>query len=78
MNEFLRLGANTQLIDEGTEDKKAKCTKNSVFKRKLKSENYKNCLEATQFENRINHLEKNEIDVDSLKKDHKEFIKTIN
>ena len=29
------------------------------MKRKLKFENYKNCLEATQLENKINHLEKN-------------------
>ena len=37
--------------------------------------NYKNCLEATQLENEINHLEKNEINGDSLTEDHKEFIK---
>ena len=28
-----------------------------VIKRKLKFENYKNCLEATQLENRRNYLE---------------------
>ena len=44
-------------------------------KRKFKFEDYKNCLEAAQFENKINHLEKNKIDVDGLKKDQKEFIK---
>ena len=27
-------------------------------KRKLKFENYKNCLKPTQLENKINHLEK--------------------
>ena len=58
--------------------KKAKSTKKCVIKRKLKFEDYKNCLEATQIENKINHLEENEIDEDSLKEDHKEFIKTIN
>ena len=47
-------------------------------KRQLKFENYKNCLEATQVDNKINHLEKNENIIDILKKDHKEFIKTIN
>ena len=36
-------------------------TKKCVIKRKLKFENYKNCLEATQLENEINHLEKNKI-----------------
>ena len=46
-----------------------------VIKRKLKFKNYKNCLEATQLENKINHLEKNEIDIHNLKKDHKEVRK---
>ena len=44
--------------------KKAKGTKECVIKRKLKFEDYKNCLEATQLENKINQLE-----------NHKEFIK---
>ena len=38
----------------------------SVIKRKLKFEDYRNCLEAAQIENKINNLEKNKIDVDSL------------
>ena len=38
------------------------------YKKKLKFENYKNCLEATQFENETNYLEKNKINIDSLKK----------
>ena len=42
-------------------------TQKSVSKRKLEFENYKNCLEATQLENRINYLEKNKIDIDSIK-----------
>ena len=29
-----------------------------VIKREFKFENYKNCLEATQPENKVNHLEK--------------------
>ena len=41
------------------------------MKRKLKFENYENYLEATQLENKINYLEKNKIDIDSIK----EFIK---
>ena len=37
---------------------------------------YQNCLEASQLENNINHLKKtNKTDIDSLKKDHKEFMK---
>ena len=51
--------------------KKAKDTKKCVIKRKLKFQDYKNCLEAAQFENKVNHLEKNEIDVDRLKEDQK-------
>ena len=38
--------------------KKAKGTKKGVIKRKLKLQDYKNCLEAVQVENKINHLEK--------------------
>ena len=40
----------------------------------MKFENYKNCLTATQVENKIKNLE-NKIDVDSLKKNYKELIK---
>ena len=47
--------------------KKQKCTKKCVIKRKPKLENYKNCLEATQLENKINHIEKNKTDIDSIK-----------
>ena len=46
----------------------AKDTKNCVIKRKLKIENYKDCLEEIQFENKIYHPEKNKISIDSLKK----------
>ena len=52
----LRVKTYTYLIDDGREDKKAKDT--CVIKRKLEFKNYKNCLEATQFKNKINHLEK--------------------
>ena len=70
MKEFIRLRAKTfsYLIDDCSEDKKAKDTKKCVIERKLKFENYKNCLEATQLESKINHLEKNEIDAYSLKR----------
>ena len=55
----LRVRTYSYLIDDWSEDKKAKVQK-SVIKRKLKFENYKNCLEATQLENKINFLEKND------------------
>ena len=56
--------------------KKPKGTKKCVIKQKRKFENYKNCLEASQLENKINYLEKNKIDLDSIKINHKEFIKS--
>ena len=62
----LRAKTYIYLLDGGSKDKKAKGTKNCVIKRKLKFENYKNCLEATQLENKINHLERNKNDIDSF------------
>ena len=38
------------------------------MKRKLKFEDYKNCLEATQFENKVTMQKKIESDTESLKK----------
>ena len=46
-----------------------------VIKRKLQFENYKNCLEATHLENKINYLEKNKVNIASLKKIRKQFIR---
>ena len=48
------------------------------IKRKLKFEDYKNCLKADQLENKIKQLEKNKIDVDVLKKIIKYSQKTLN
>ena len=72
MTKFVALRAKTYgyLTDDSTEDKKAKGTK-----RKLKFENYKNCLEVTQLDNKIEYLEKNKINIDSLQKSKKQFIK---
>ena len=77
MNKFVGLRKKTYsyLIDDDSEDKKAKSTKNGVIRRKIKFKNYKTCFEATQLENKINHLGKNKIDICNLKKDYKEFIK---
>ena len=71
----LRAKTDSQLINDSSEDKKAKVTKKCVMKRKIKFENYQNCLEATKLENKMNYLEKNEINIDSIKKDHEEFTK---
>ena len=66
MPKFVRLRAQrySYLIDDRNEDKKAKSTKKCVLN--LKFEKYKNCLEATQLENKTNHLEESHIDIDSL------------
>ena len=79
MKEFVVLREKTYsyLKDNKEEDKKSKKHKKFVIKRKLKFKDYKNCLEASQIENKINQLEKNKIDVDSLKENHKELKKTI-
>ena len=76
MIKFVGLRAKTYsyLIDDSSEDKKAKDTKNCVIKIKFKFENYKNCLEATQLESKINYIEK-KIDIDSIKENHEEFIR---
>ena len=73
MKEFIELRAKiySYLKDSNDDDKKAKGTKEYFIKRKLKFQDYKNCLEAAQIENKINHLEKNKIGLDSPK----EFIK---
>ena len=54
----LRAKASNCLIDNGSDDKKAKDTKKFVIKIKLKSGNYRNCLEAIQLENKMNYLKK--------------------
>ena len=76
MKEFVGLRAKTysHLKNNNDEDKKAEGKKKGVMKRKRKFEDYSNCTEAAKIENKIKHLEKNKIDVDSLKEDHKKFI----
>ena len=63
MKEFvgLRATAYSYLKDNNDEDKKARY----VIKRKLKFQDYENNLETAQIENKIKHLEKNKLDVDS-------------
>ena len=60
MKEFIRLRGKTcnYLKDNNDEDKKEKGTKKCVLKKKLKLEDYKNCIEVAQIENKINHIEK--------------------
>ena len=74
---FVGLRAKTYiyLLDDGSEDEKVKGTKKCVIKRKLEFENYKNCLEGTKLENKINYLAKSKIAIDSIKNNYKEFMK---
>ena len=69
MTKFVGLGSKTYsyLIDDSSEDKKTKGTKKCVIKIKIRFENYKNCLEAIQLDNKINHLEKNKTGIGSIK-----------
>ena len=71
MTKFFELRSKTfsYLIHDSSEDKNAKSTT------KLKFENYQNCLEATQLDNKINHLEI-KFEIDSVKKNDKELIKS--
>ena len=55
----LRVKPFSYLIHSCNKDEKAKDTKKSVSKRKIKFENYKNCVEATQLDNQIKYLERN-------------------
>ena len=66
MTELIRLRAETYsyLTDDDFENKKSKGTKSCFIKGKNKFEDYKNCLDATQLEHKINHLEKYKNDVD--------------
>ena len=81
MKEFAGLRAKTfsYLKHKNHKDKKAKDTKKCVIKRKLKFQDYENCLEAAQIKNKTNHLEKNKVDVDKPKefmKNNKPILKT--
>ena len=77
MKEFVGLKAKrfTYLKENNNKDEKAKATKMCVIKKIYKFQDYKNCLEAVQIENKIRNLEVNKTDVDSIKEDEKEFIK---
>ena len=64
----LREKTYSYLIDEGSENKKAKDKTKCVITRKRKFENKKNRLESTELENKIYYLEKNKISINSIKK----------
>ena len=63
------------LTDNNDEDKNTKGSKMCVIKRKLKFDDYKHFLEATELENRINHLQQNNLDNNNLRKIMKNSLK---
>ena len=60
------------LKDDGSGSKDVKGTKICLIKRELKFKEYTNCLEANRLK-KINHLEKNNIEVDGLTENHKKL-----
>ena len=70
----LRAKSYNYLTDNGDVDKRAKSIEKGIIK-KLKFTDYKNCLKATQLENKISYLEKSEGSIESLRENHNEFIK---
>ena len=80
MTKFVGFRAKTYsyLIENASEDKKAKATKKCVIKRKLKFENFKNCLEATQLENKKTFLKKIKLTYIVFKKSSRIHKKQIN
>ena len=60
MKEFVGLRARTYsyLKENYDEDKKAKGTEKCAIKRKLKLQDYKNCLKAAQVDRKVKYLEK--------------------
>ena len=70
MTKFVAIRPKTYsyLLDDGSEDRKAKGTKTCVIKRELKSKNYEDCNKAAQLDNKIKNERQNEINADSLTK----------
>ena len=62
MKYLVRLRAKTYLNGDNDQDQKAKGTKKVFIKRKLQFQDYKNCFEATQIENKTNYLDKTKIE----------------
>ena len=58
--------------------KKQKSQISGSKKKTLEFRDYKHCLELTEFENKRDHSEKYNLDVDNLKKPWKIYKKTIN
>ena len=65
MTKVVGLGAKTYsyLVDDGSENEKAKGAKKCLIKKQLKFKKYKNCFEVTQLDNKIKYLENYKIDI---------------
>ena len=74
---LLRAKTYRYLTDNNDADKKAKVTKICVIRIKITFGKYKYCLKAIKLKNKTKQLEK-KANADSLQKDHKELITTIN
>ena len=78
MAEFAAIRPKTySYLTDGNDENKISRQKKCVIKRKIKFEDYESYLEANHFENEIKNLQKNLRDMNSLKKNQKEFIKNI-
>ena len=66
---WLRVKTYSYLKDNNNEDKEGKDRKKGATKKKLKFQDYKNCLEAAQVQKKIKNWSKR------LKEDKTEFIK---
>ena len=77
MKKFAALRAKTDiyLTASNNKDKKTKGSKTCLVKRKLKFEDYRHCLETAHLENKINNLEKNNINTYSIWEHRKEFMR---
>ena len=75
MNEFVGLRVKSYLKENNGKCKKEKGTKKRVIKRKLKFQDYRNCLRAAKIENKINYSEKEKFDLDNHKEGQREFVK---
>ena len=77
MAEFagLKLETHSYLTGDNDEKKKVKDTKKFAIKQKLKFDHYKLCLETSGLQNKRKQLEKNKLDLDSLREIRKEFKK---
>ena len=63
----MRVKTYSYITGNNDEDKNAKGTEKFVIKRKIKFEDYKRCLEATQLQNKTNQLDKTKVNVDSCR-----------